>query len=429
MKKFEWNVYLIYVVALNILLMILRFSVLNPDTFTGNIFSTVVFFIIVITLLILIFRKEYDYFILTWLSFYFAAPIIRLPFVSIGSLGLLNAIFIPIMIIILFNPKNKYYLLICALMIYSIINFADVPFRLIASRAFDFVAPLLFFYFVMKKCKNINLIIWGSIFVSLINMPLIVYEIIAHPIWGGSADWRGFRIFGNLFWHNSFSVYLLPSLLILYSSFRIKFSKGIFLLFVILLLADIFTFSRAGLLGLLVGISILEFIYKSGQKQTMKNIILVLLFILMFVFYMFSGLEESRLGMNAIRERTGIWKSIIPLMHNLITGNGLGSYELYRGEVVYSLSPHNYYLGLIFELGLIGLLIVGIFLYKMIKSFYNGLKDKKARATAALALSIMISLLICSFVGEAAFSQVVALNSWIILGCLMIKKDEESDKK
>jgi O-antigen ligase len=276
----------------------------------------------------------------------------------------------------------------------------------------------------MKKCKNPNLVIWGSIFISLINIPLAIFEVIAQPSWGSLVDWRGLRIFGNLFWHNSYSVYLLPHVLILYSALRVKFSKWMLFFFIVLLAANILTLSRSGLLSLAMGMLIFEFLFQSGSKQKLKGVFLVLLFLLAFIAYAFSSLQESRIGLSAIRERTGIWASIFPLMNNPIFGNGLGSYELYRGEVAGSLSPHNYYLGLIFELGFVGLLIVGLFLYSIIKSFRNKLKVKNSRVTGAIGLSLVISLMIYSFAGGAAFSQVVALNSWVILGCLMIKNDD-----
>src|SRR4030042_5438533 len=420
MKKFKFNRFFVLIVIVNILLLILRLTAGDIISFQGNFLSLSIFIIIIGCLLYFFISKKYDYFILIWLSFYFAVPIIKLPFTIIGSLGILNAIFIPLIVLVTFRPKDKYILLILALILLSIFNFSSAGLRLVVSSAFEFIAPLLFFYFVIKKCKNPDMIIWGSIFISLINIPLTIYEIIVHPAWGGLADWRGFRIFGNLFWHNSYSIYLLPSLLILYSALRVKFSKWMLFFFIVLLAGNIFTLSRSGLLSLVMGMLIFEFLFQSGSKQKFKSITMVLLFILALIAYTFLGLQESSLGPSAIGERTGIWESIFPLIHNIILGNGLGSYELYRGDVLHSLAPHNSYLGLIFELGLIGLFLVGLFLYNIIKAFYHKLKLKNLRVTGALGLSLIISLLIYSLVGGVAFSQVVALNSWVILGCLMI---------
>lgn len=428
-KKFKVNWFVVCLIVLNIILMAFRISVNNMQSFQGNILSVIIFLVLFVTLLILFALKKYDYFALTWLSFYFATPLIKLPSISIGSLGLLNAVFVPLMLIILFNLKSKYYLLVIGLLLLSFFDFINVPLRWFASGIIEFIAPLLFFYFVMKKCKDPNTLIWGSVLISLINLPLAVYEIIAQPAWGSLADWRGVRIFGNLFWHNSYSIYLLPHLLAVYSAMRVKFSKWMLFSFIALLVANMFTLSRAGLLCLVIGVLIFEYLFQSGTKKMIKSMLLVFIFILAIMAYTFLDLQETRIGTGALSERTGIWSSAFPLINNLIIGNGLGSYELYRGEVINSLSPHNYYLNLVFELGLIGLLFVLIFLYLIIKRFYQDLKVKDLRVNGALGLSLIISLMIYSVVGGAAFSQVVALNSWMILGCLIIRHNEETDKK
>ena len=118
---------------------------------------------------------------------------------------------------------------------------------------------------------------WFSIFIALINIPLGFYQILFRPPWGVETDWRGVRIFGNLFWHNSYSLYLLPSILTLYAFLRTRFKLRNFNFISTLLLLDIFTFSRAGLISLLAGIFIFEFLYKTGIKINTKKIIMIFL--------------------------------------------------------------------------------------------------------------------------------------------------------
>ena len=69
------------------------------------------------------------------------------------------------------------------------------------SRIFQFISPFVFLLFASKKVTNTKRIIHSSIFIALINIPLSIYEIIVQPVWGVVTDWRGIRIFGNLFWH------------------------------------------------------------------------------------------------------------------------------------------------------------------------------------------------------------------------------------
>jgi O-antigen ligase len=331
------------------------------------------------------------------------------------------------MILILFGPKSKYFLLIIALMFVSILNPGTLDLRLIISRIFEFIAPLLFFYFVVKKCKNPSLLISGAITIALINIPLAIYQVIYQPAWGSLADWRGIRIFGNLFWHNSYSVYLLPLLLVLYGYMRDKFSKWYLVFFLILLSADILTLSRAGIFSLLFGLILFEFIYTKGKKTIMKKTVLVLLIASMFLIYNTINIQDYHLRTSTIGERTGIWESVTPLINNLFLGNGLGSYEAERVNVVNSLSPHNYYLGIIFEVGILGLILVLLFLGNIFMDFRRKYKKNKthlkSNLSSAIGIALLASLMLFSITGDAAFSQVVSLDAWIILGCLMIKKD------
>jgi|GEM_PF-4206914 len=421
MVKFKVNGFFVFLFVLNMLLIFLRISIGDPAAFQGNLFSTLLFGVIFISLLITLALKKYDYFILIWISFYFACPIIKLPFTPIGSLGLLNGIFIPLMLIISFNPKNKYYLTIVTLIVISILNLADVSLRLMLSRIFEFTAPLIFFYFVFKKCKNIELIMGGIIFVSLINVPLSIYELITKASWGAFVDWRGIRIMGNLFHPNSYSMYLLPCILLLYASLRTKFNKHHFIFFITLLAMNILAFSRIGLLSLIVSLIVFEAIFKQGLKLNPKKFFLLALLILAVIAYNLIGISESHLTVGTLSERTSIWKSIAPyLKGNLVFGNGLGSYELYRSRIIYSLSPHNVYLSILFDLGIIGLIIILFFIINIMIDLFKRIRKTKEWHLTELGVALVIGLMIFSFTDGAPFSQVDSLNSWILLGCCLI---------
>lgn len=427
-NKFKVNGFTIFLVMINIMIIISRIVSGSQSSYQGNTFSIILFSVIFGSLIIAFLRKEYDDYIIIWLSFYFAAPAIKVPLTEIGSLGIINAVFIPLMIIVLFNPKSKYYLLISGLIAISVLNFADVPIRYIISSHFEVVAPLLFFYFVIKKCRDPKRIIYTSIFISLVNIPLVIYEIIVQPSWGSLVDWRGIRIFGSLFWHNSYSFYLLPHLLVLYTILRKNFSKGVFAVFIILLAADILTFSRSGLLSLMLGTLVYELLYSTGFKLTQKKIVICFLIILSIIAYVIVNPQNPHLQTSTIVERTAIWETITPLIsNNIVQGNGLGSYELYRNQVLHSLSPHNYYLGIIFEIGIIGLSIVIIFLYLITRTFYKYMKEKGKEGIGELGIAMIISLLAYSIVGGAGFDQVVSLNLWVIFGCLIIYPKTEKD--
>jgi O-antigen ligase len=409
------------------MLICLRISVGYNSSFQGNVFSVVLFIGIFLGLLYFFFTGRNNHFIILWLSFYFASPIIVLPFTAIGSLGLMNAIFIPLMIFKVFDLKNKYFIMISLIFLLCIINLSDVVIRVLVSRIFSFAAPFVFLYFAFKKCKNPELIIWSSIIIALINIPLGIYEIIVHPAWGGVADWRGFRIFGNLFWHNSYSFYLLPCIVSLYAFYR-RNKKTLFLaLALFLVIMDIFTFSRNGLLSLIISLVVFESLYLTGFKITNKKIVTMSLLILGILLYIVAlPTLNIHLTPDTVVERTAIWDTITPyIKSSMIFGNGLGSYELFRGNFLNELSSHNYYLNVIFELGLVGLALFLIFIFFIFKDLKSQLNSKQPFRYAELGIALIVGILVYSFVGNGAFSQVVSLNTWIILG-LCVKHHEQN---
>ncbi len=429
-KKSKWSIIGI-VLIINIFLTILRFRTKDIENINATLLSTIIFFVILVILLYFFLYKQYDYFIITWLSFYFACPIIVLPFTNIGSLGLYNAIFVPLMLYKTFDYKNKklnlYLTIILILLTLSIIHIANSNIRLIISRIFLFITPFLFFYFVLKKCKDFKLILWISIFITLINVPIGIYELIFHPEWGTGTDWRGVRIFGNLFWHNSYALYLLPSILTLYAVHKSD-NKPIYIILILLLITmSVFTFSRNGFITLILSIITFELIYKTGFKLTRKKIVISLILLLMIIFYISI---QSKLGYHlqpdSINERTAIWESITPFLNgHVILGNGIGSYDMYRVNFLNELSTHNSYLNIIFEIGIIGLILFLIFIYFIFKDLKTKIKFSDSLRSGELGIALLIGILCYSIFGNAAFSQVVSLNAWIILACC-VKYNEKN---
>jgi O-antigen ligase len=425
------KIIIIFAVIINIFLIILRFQVGPYYQSSGaNLLGIIIFLTIAFMMFLTFINKNYDYFIIIWLTYYFAAPIVKPPFFEIGSLGLLNIVFIPLMLLTTFNFKNKYFINILLLVFISILHVADVNLRILISRVFLFITPFVFFYFVTVKCKNKKLILWSSIIITLVNVPLGIYEYFAHPVWGVEMDpYRGARILGNLFWPNSYSFYLLPSLMILYGFFRTKKSWRILLYFLILVIMNVLTASRGGIMAFLLGIVVFEFYNKGLLKITKEKIIIIFLIILLFGAYNHISVNlDKHYTPDTISERTTIWETIIPFIEgNLLFGNGLGSYEIFRHNFLNSLSSHNIYLNVIFELGLVGLILILSFIGFIFMKFQRMTKNIKTSMIGRIGISIIVSILFYSMVGNAAFSQVVALNTWIILGCFVNYNEKNQD--
>jgi len=329
----------------------------------------------------------------------------------------------------IFNIKSPYFLIISSMIIVGVLNLAsDMPVRFLASRIIEFTAPMIFFVFVLRRCEKPSMIMKGALLVALINLPLVLYEAVMLPDWGVTTDWwRGARVYGNLFWPNSFSVFLLPVTMIAYVNLRERMTKTNVIVLLALAAANILTFSRAGILALFIAGIVYEFMYRSGFRITAKKVWLVLLLAgTIAAYFIGAAYLEKHLTPGSISERSTIWADIIPYVQDHpIIGNGIGSYEKYRYEIYKGLSPHNFYLELMFELGAIGVALLLAFLCIIIFDMYRKAREKGKYRAGELGLAIMIGIMLVGVVGEAGFSQAVSLNAWVIAACCLIYRNKE----
>ena len=409
------------IVILMGLFFIIRLGVTDEQLFRGNALSAGIFMAITALLLHLFLTGRDDYFIVTWLAFHFAPEIIKIPGFDLSIIGFVNAIFIPLMILRLASLRSRYFLAICALMLVFLTNLGVSNLRLLGSRVFEFISIILFFYFVLRKCRRPELIVRTALFIALLSVPFAVYQAIFQPEGGVFIDWRGARVFGVLFWPNLYSMYLLAPTVIAYYFMRQEPGLGKALAFASLVLANLLTWSRQGLMSLGLAIVVFELFYRknsSRNSQAIKKFIVTAVVLMLLAVYQYSSDNVAEeLKPTSISERTGIWNSVIPLIgNNWLFGNGLGSYELYRDQVVGSLSPHNQYLLMLFEIGILGLAIFLIFLAMAAFDLYSMTKDPLSRNYAGLGIAIMLGLMVISFVGNG-FSEISALNGWIIVAC------------
>ncbi|MBN1792910.1 O-antigen ligase family protein [Candidatus Woesearchaeota archaeon] len=419
MRKIENLEIFLYLIILTILTTIIRVTAGDYKTFTGSPLSHSLFLLIISTLFIFFFFKKYDYFILVWSSVYFAAPIIKVPGTEVGSLGILNLIFLPLMIWKIFDLKDKRFYLIPAIILLSLINLADVPARLIISGIFNSSALPVFLLFVVKKCKNPELLIKGSIFIAIINLPLTFYEYTSLPDWGVMIDWRGIRVQGNLFHPNGYTLFLLPVILLTYAKLRERLQISTTVIFIVFLVADLLTRSRIGLITLVATIGLFEIIHEDRKHNRIKKILIAFAIAATIIIFLQIREEQSRISPEAMEDRTKIWEPIIPyIKSNLLIGNGVGSYEEHMESEFHGLGPHNLYLGILFEFGIIGLTLILLFVWSVLKEFFK-MKNSVWRTTG---MALIIGILIYSITESNAFNQVFALNTWILLGALLLIK-------
>ncbi|MFA5777689.1 MAG: O-antigen ligase family protein [Parcubacteria group bacterium] len=183
-----------------------------------------------------------------------------------------------------------------------------------------------------------------------------------------------------LFWKNKSNLYLIISALIL--------------------ITDIFTFSRGGYLGLLAGLIFTLFIFKKElvRRFSLKKFVITNIFILIIAaIIMFPNPISQRLassfdvseGSNSGRLET--WKQSLEVIKNNPLGVGIGNYALkikpsanYR-EPIYS---HNLYLDIAAETGILNALIFIWLIIVSILSFIRLGKNNKFYLAGAISLII-----------------------------------------
>ena len=189
---------------------------------------------------------------------------------------------------------------------------------------------------------------------------------------------------------------------------------------IIVVYALILSSKRSPLIAAMLSIIIVYII--ASKKNVVRNIfILVISCTIIFGVYKFllpqipglstiadkfEALDESDAGV--LNGRNQLWQIAIELMHkNPIFGSGYGSYQIYAKEKnAITTSAHNYYLQVMAELGIIGLLmyiisfICGIIMgIKLLNDSSN--KDQTSNFNKKIALEIQFFVLIYSITSSA----------------------------
>lgn len=312
-----------------------------------------------------------------------------------------------------------------------------------------FIEPILLlivFVDLIKNKKDLKLIFSAFMFSAIIVSIYALYQkflgqgIWSTEIWGQPQVLRITSFFPH---PNFLGLYLGPliflSLGYIFSYFK---NKNIIivctlLLFVITSLSLIYARSEATILAVLVGLFFLGLINKSSQKYTF--IFLLIGFLLIFSFPVSRNYFVQKVGLQDLsgQLRFNIWQGAGRLIEeNSVLGIGLDGYERlvpdyqkrfydpYTGELISVEThpyPHNLYLTLWLELGLLGLIV---FLWILIKFFKQGFKqlDKKEVIINTSIMAAMIVIIVHGLADTPYFKNDLAILFWLIIGLLIVSK-------
>lgn len=283
--------------------------------------------------------------------------------------------------------------------------------------------PFVIYFLLKNAIANTKQLRMLSVLVVIILVLGAAYSIIGFFLWPETYAYRGTRSEGIVGQANLYGMSLicLSPILFYYLEPKTFFRKALrFVSIAILLVALFQTGSRGAMLGM-IAIFFLIFL-KSKQKLRIGIASMLLAPVVLSVFY-FSSIETEttmeRLKINDVRSlqtyssgRLGLWQKVIEdIAKRPILGYGFNSHEKvfldHRGHR--GTSPHNEYLYILFNLGMVGLLLYLLYHYQLWHYF-------KKRKNLRLATACYLGL--TGYLIHTAFSQPHSVNYliWMFMG-------------
>ena len=269
------------------------------------------------------------------------------------------------------------------------------------------ILPILYSFSFSQKTINLSVFAFlSSMFLSSVIALADNYEIIQFT---KNWTWSAFLQYTE---HNVFLAIAL--LLSFYTLFRVKlslFNRNILLVFILTFLFSLFTEGgKAGQLVFIISI-ILFFIFHFKDKRTLMFFSVLSIFIFSVVIYHASPIVKKRFTheIKSIRSAEPSFRnnlfiySVDLIQENPIIGYGTGSFTDVFKEVNKSTkrtvdyshkTPHNNYLYIWFELGIIGLIVFMFIFYFQIKEL---LQKKDALFRVLFPLMYLIIMLSDSY--------------------------------
>ena len=288
------------------------------------------------------------------------------------------------------NNKKYVYKIINALILsgFSLSLIGVVQFAL---QFFIGIDPIIIFW-----SKYISPIFYGNTFGA---------EVIANPSWlvsiGGATILRAFSLFPDPHMFSFYLGLLIPIVLAIALVDKNN-SKLLYLILIIMLLAELLTFSRGGYLGMIAGIGI-TIIFLWRQIAFNKKIILGLISAIAVIFLLTTNqsivnrfLSSFNFNEGSNTERLKNWNQGYEMFaNNFLFGVGIGNYSLEINPTIEYRSPvyaHNLYLDIGAEMGIFALIVWVLLIIITIWQLYKVSKKTEDNFFRALSLGLIGSL-------------------------------------
>lgn len=208
---------------------------------------------------------------------------------------------------------------------------------------------------------------------------------------------------------------------------RIYAKAGILLIVATCCYCILFSFSRGGYLGFLVGLATV------GLFKTRWLLVLTAVIVIGWQTLLPVSVQE-RISMttedaaegqqfdSSAQERIVLWEDAMDLFkRNPVTGTGFQTYG-YLGRVGGFRDTHNYYVKVLAETGIVGLAFFLVLLFKLFRagsSLFFGTDDPFWRSIGLGFIALLVSLTVMNLFGDRWTYQQADGYLWILLGCVL----------
>jgi len=381
-------------------------------------------------LLIILFRPSLDIFANESVISFTETPINVTS--AIGFLSILLALFIIFKNKAEKSPLSKTWLLFLGISLVSLFISFDkiISLKEIVRLLSIFLIYLSSFYLIKKK-KDFVLLVKTIIFSAIIPGLLSAYQYFTHT--GLSVPMENIynRIYGTFAHPNLFAYYLVIPITLAILIFLIgKKEKiinisilGLSVLFIILLGL---TFTRGAWLAFVLITLIIGAIQYRALLISVVIIFLMSYVLIPPIHSRINDLHEAKKG-NSIEWRQNLWRDALGYIKDEpILGYGVGTANKLilekRGERMGSSDPHNDYLKITLESGLLGLfsylILATVTMLHLIKNYFKT-KQVKMKTVNLVVFALFSSLIIMSFADNIIRNTALQWSLWSLIGGLM----------
>jgi len=209
---------------------------------------------------------------------------------------------------------------------------------------------------------------------------------------------------------------------------RRKIKLAGYVLTALTILAAMYTFSRGGYLAILCGVFVL------GTLKDRKLLVILGVFLLIWQSVVPTAVRErvnmtkdsnGRLEASA-QERVDLWENAErSILRSPITGNGFATFQL--GEHVDNLKDtHNWYVKVLVETGIVGLIMALLLLQQMLAVSYCLFKRASDPLYRGLGLGLVVAICACivaNFFGDRWTYLEITGPLWVLISAAIRAKD------